>query len=436
MADKKGINQKAQATEKVINTKIDNLIPDDKNANKGTQYGQHLLEKSLRELGFGRSILLDKDNRVIAGNKTLQSASDIGLENVRIIETDGNEIIAIRRKDVSLDSKKGRELAIADNVTNEVNLCWDDDNLKELSSDFEINLNDWGLNFDNEDEKAKEEEKNVKDEEVKEREIEQRVKKNEIWQLGKHRLMCTDCTDKENIAKLMNGQKADLCFTSPPYNVSAKSHFGSIDDKKYMSGNGAYEDYKDNLNADDYTKLLTNSLNIALEYCTDVLFNIGYCAGALQGTAKFLGENAKYFGGVITWRKNICFMPFWDSQYGILGNITEPIYFFNKKGIRKFSFPQWNKKECKYNIFEVGVNSTNEYADVNCATFPVELASEVIKSFTKESIIDLFGGTGTTLIAAEQLNRQCFMTELSPKSCDVIIARWEKLTGEKAKKIF
>lgn len=113
-------------------TKIANLIPDNLNANKGTQYGQHLIEKSLRELGAGRSILLDKNNRIIAGNKTVENAANIGLEDVLIIETDGKQIVAVKRTDIDIDTEQGHKMAIADNSTSKANLEWDKEAIEKI----------------------------------------------------------------------------------------------------------------------------------------------------------------------------------------------------------------------------------------------------------------------------------------------------------------
>lgn len=124
-------------------TTIKDLHFDDKNFNKHTEFGMSLLEKSLRENGAGRSVLIDKDNNIIAGNGIIESAGQIGLEKVKIIETTGDEIIAVKRTDISLNSKKGREMALADNATSKADLAWDDDNLKAEFDDDE--LRDWGV---------------------------------------------------------------------------------------------------------------------------------------------------------------------------------------------------------------------------------------------------------------------------------------------------
>ncbi|RRB13456.1 hypothetical protein EHT87_14365 [Larkinella knui] len=121
------------------------MIPDDRNANVGTEYGGHLLQKSLQKLGAGRSILLDKNNRVIAGNKTLETAAALGLENVQIVESDGKTIIAVKRTDLDLDSKRGREMALADNKVSQVNLSFDADVVDDIAADFDVDLNEWGF---------------------------------------------------------------------------------------------------------------------------------------------------------------------------------------------------------------------------------------------------------------------------------------------------
>lgn len=124
---------------------IKDLKFDDKNFNKHTEYGMSLLEKSLKENGAGRSILIDKDNNIIAGNGIIEAAGQAGLEKVKIVETTGNEIIAVKRTDLILDSKKGREMALADNATASANLEWDKDTLTEEWSDEE--LKSWGVDI-------------------------------------------------------------------------------------------------------------------------------------------------------------------------------------------------------------------------------------------------------------------------------------------------
>lgn len=128
-------------------SKISDLKFDDKNFNKHTEYGMSLLEKSLKENGAGRSILIDKDNNIIAGNGIVEAAGSVGFERVKIIETSGDEIIAVKRTDLKLDSKKGREMALADNATAAADLEWNDGVLAAETDKYGINTDDWGVDL-------------------------------------------------------------------------------------------------------------------------------------------------------------------------------------------------------------------------------------------------------------------------------------------------
>lgn len=137
---------------KMIEASIDSLIPDDKNFNKGTEFGEHLMDESLRKFGLGRSILIDKNNRIIAGNKTAEKAADIGFDNVIIVETNGNSLVAVKRTDIDLDSAKGRELALADNATSKANLSFDTDLIMQEAEKFDFDPEDWGIPMEQDDE--------------------------------------------------------------------------------------------------------------------------------------------------------------------------------------------------------------------------------------------------------------------------------------------
>lgn len=133
---------------KVIETNIESLVPDNKNFNKGTQFGDHLMDESLRRFGLGRSILIDKNNRIISGNKTAEKAADIGFTDVVVVEVDGNQLVAVKRKDIDLDSAKGREFALADNATGKANLAWDEDLISDISAQFNFEPGDWGVEIE------------------------------------------------------------------------------------------------------------------------------------------------------------------------------------------------------------------------------------------------------------------------------------------------
>lgn len=138
-------------------------MPDNKNFNKGTEYGDRLMDESLRRFGLGRSILIDKNNRIIAGNKTAEKAADIGFTDVLVVEVDGNQLVAVKRKDIDLDTSKGRELALADNATGKANLSWDEKMIAEMANKFDFNPVDWGVDVSMEEPDNEEEEQTKKE---------------------------------------------------------------------------------------------------------------------------------------------------------------------------------------------------------------------------------------------------------------------------------
>ena len=142
---------------KVIETNIESLVPDNKNFNKGTEYGDRLMDESLRKFGLARSIVIDKNNRIIAGNKTAEKAADIGFTDVLVVEVDGNQLVAVKRKDIDLDSAKGRELALADNATSKANIAWDESLIEEVSQQWGFEPQDWGVDVFQQEEHEQEE---------------------------------------------------------------------------------------------------------------------------------------------------------------------------------------------------------------------------------------------------------------------------------------
>ncbi len=143
---------------------ITDLVGDNMNFNKGTQYGDHLMDESLRQFGLGRSILIDKNNRIIAGNKTTEKAGELGFEDVLVVETDGKTLVAVKRTDIDLDSKAGRELALADNATSKANLDWDEAAIAAAAQEFEIDPANWGVALEALDNAESEEEEPAKKE--------------------------------------------------------------------------------------------------------------------------------------------------------------------------------------------------------------------------------------------------------------------------------
>lgn len=390
-------------------SKIDELKFDDKNFNKHTEYGMSLLEKSLRENGAGRSILLDKDNNIIAGNGIIEAAGSVGLENVKIVESDGTEIIAVKRTDVRLNSKQGRKMALADNATAKADIEWDAENLKSEFDDATlkewVGEQDW---IDDEtDEVVEDEAPEVNESEPADSEL------GKVYQLGEHRLMCGDSTDAGSVAILMDGQKADMVFTDPPYNMNYVGG-GFLESHCSMTRNEVKDiiDFEpDNISwltkIKDINVFIFTSKDLIPKYMElfkDWKFNI--LVWAKTGTPPFINNN--YYS-------DLEYLLYFHKGKRVWNNGLDPDTIYKKFYIS--------------NILQ-GKKDAGE--DLHPTMKPIEFISNEIRICSNKNgiVIDLFGGSGSTLIACEQLGRKCYMMELDPKYCDVIRKRyWKFKTG-------
>ena len=401
--------------------KISDLVFDDKNFNKHTEYGMSLIEKSIRNNGAGRSILIDKNNRIIAGNGVTEIAGQIGLEDVQIVESDGSKIIAVKRTDIDLDSKQGREMALADNATASVDLAWDEEQIQFAEEEFGMVAEEWGVNLDFETEQPTATEDDF-DESTDA--ITTRCKKGDVWLLGEHRLMCGDSTSAEYVAKLMDGCVADIAFYSPPYNAGFGKNITKDNGRsKYTNGDD------DNMTTADYRKFLNDIIANGTSHTQYNFCNIQMLANNKKALVGALYDNLDTLADVIVWDKTRS-QP--QLAENVLNSQFEFVFVFSNKGNRNIGTRKFHGTLA--NIVSIPPQK-NEYADEHNAVFSVEFASHFVSNFSDKSVLDLFGGTGTTLIACEQLNRKCFMMELDPHYCDVIIARWEKLTGKNARRL-
>lgn len=184
---------------------------DKRNYRKHSDKNKELINKSLKECGAGRSIVIDKENNIIAGNGIFEQAQKLGLKT-KIIETDGSELVVVKRTDLATDDDKRKQLAVMDNSSSDSS----EFDFELLSADFDNEiLSEWGIDIEV---PQLEEETEIIEDEVPE-DVETRCKLGDIWQLGVHRLMCGDSTNYNNVAELMDGELADLLITDPPYNV-------------------------------------------------------------------------------------------------------------------------------------------------------------------------------------------------------------------------
>jgi DNA modification methylase len=296
---------------------------------------------------------------------------------------------------------------------------WDMEDLKDWGVDIPV---DWGN-----DAESKEMEKEAEEDDFDEEKdaVEPICQHGDIWMLGQHTLMCGDSTKAEDFERLMDGQKADLTFTSPPYNA------GCLDIKGRNSTKKKYMNDEDTKTDEQYLSFLSSNVNLLLKHSDEVFYNIGVVAGSKIAILGLLYEYREKFKDFIYWKKN---NPVNCIAKGVISSAVELIMCFGDNNTRSFKDTHFSNGEYYLGVIEGNVASNNEYSKIHKATFPIYLPENIIKNFSSKgsSIIDCFGGTGTTLIACEQLDRKCYMMELDPHYCDVIIARWEKLTGNKA----
>lgn len=425
-------------TEKVIN--IEELVQDDHNFNKGTEAGAKLIEKSFADHGAGRSVLLDKDNRLIAGNKATKGAIASGIKKVRVIETTGDELIAVKRTDISLDSKEGREMAMLDNLTTQVNMSWDKVELETVAEQCQgFDVSQFGFDIDSlpsaqvsdgnsgNSSRAKKQAKED-DFDDKKDQIHVLCKPGDVWQLGEHRLMCGDSIDLQQVKTLMGGVKCDLLITDPPYGVA-------IGDKNKLlqemvgGSNQVTENIKnDNISVEELYKILQKAMeNARLSAKNDASYFVFSPPGGDMGLMMMMMRDAGLtVRHQLVWNKN--------SATFSLGRLD---YDYKHEAIMY----TWTDKHHNYRegpfrntVWDVDKPT---HCDLHPTMKPIELLSAMMLDTTKEGdiILDLFGGSGSTMIAAEQLERKAYLMELDPHYCDVIIARWEKLTGQKAVKV-
>ena len=400
-----------------------------------------------------RPIVVDETMTVLGGNMRLRALKHIvsmDWDTLRFTISEGEkftqgEVDALlkywegwRKKPVAtivnatdLTEAQKKEFIIKDNVgfgdwdTNMLANAWNTDLLKDWG------IQDWQLqgwmspdslkNGEQTDEDQKKAEDDEFDEDTEK--IPQRCKECELWQLGKHRLMCGDSTDSEQVKFLMGGQVVNLYLTDPPYNVGY-GYDGAATEGHRKDGLVVLNDKMDN---DKFEEFLTNAFNAANSnmekgasfyiFHSDA-YSYWFRKALINTVDLELREN-------LVWVKNSMVLGRQDYQWR-----HEPCLYGWKKGASHNWFS--DRKQTTVLEFDRPTKSI-EHPTMK----PIPLFAYLIQNSSQENwnVYDSFGGSGTTLIAAEQLNRNAFLMELDPHYCDVIIARWEKLTGEKAVKI-
>ena len=393
----------------IVYRKLSELKPNPKNPRKSTKEAIEKLARSISEnpkFFEARPILLsDRTGQlvIIGGERRSEAAALLKMETVPTILMSG------------LTEAQEDEILIKDNTHAGV---WDEQKLQAWGKDQLQSWNVDGVKWPKEPIQAKE------DNFDPDKKVKSRVKRGDIWQLGRHRLLCGDSTKKADVERLMGGGKADIAFASPPYNAGFGANLTKNNgrDSKYQNGD-------DNKKRNEYTDFLNAYISNASEFSEYNFCNIQMLANNKLSIFDMINANIDRLGDIIIWDKT-------HSQPQLAANVLnsefEFVFCFHKRGNRSIGSIPFHGTLA--NIVHIAP-CHNDYAKVHNAVFPIALPAHFINNFAKKSVLDLFGGTGSTLIAAEQTNRTCYTMEIDPHYCDVIIDRWEQFTGKKAKKL-
>ena len=395
----------------IVYKKVNELIPYINNSRTHSEEQVNQIVASINEFGFTNPLLIDEKDNIIAGHGRLLASKKLKMEEVPCIVLSG------------LTEAQKKAYIIADNKM-ALNAGWDDEllkieleNLKELDFDLEL----IGFNVDELEDifQAEEEQEIVEDDFDIEPPEEPKAKLGDIYQLGNHRLMCGDSTSEEDVAKLMNGVKADMVFTDPPYNANYSS---SVDINRRKPWGGILND---KMNYDDFDNFLID-LNSTLYSVLKENSSIYECIDW-----KHYSQVESIFKEAFNHKSTII----WNKNYFGLGTYYRTKYEMILFGCKGEKLNVWNGNHDEMDVWDEDREKVNNY--VHPTQKPLTIPARAIKnsSNVNDNILDTFGGSGSTLIACEQLNRNCYMMELDPKYVDVIIKRWEEFTGKKAIKL-
>ena len=356
---------------------------------------------SLREFGWRQPIVIDSGGVIVAGHTRLLAAQQLGMDTVPVVVAD------------DLTPEQIKAYRLADNKTAEF-AEWDADLLDMELDDLDIDMSLFGFELDEPETEPQE----ITEDEIPEA-AEKRCKPGDLWKLGEHRLICGDSTDPAIIEKLMGGQKAELLLTDPPYGIGIVQHkTKKLDGDKPTAIKGkVHGDSKNAIikQAKEYSPIIGDDTTETAEKCYEV---------SKQYSANQIIFGGNYFTDFLP--PSRCWIV-WDKQNSGSFADAELAWTSFDKVVKLYRF-MWN------GLIREGNRKVEGFSRIHPTQKPVGMLGYILQDFSKDggNVLDTFGGSGSTLIACEQLKRKCFMAELDPHYCDVIIERWENLTGEKA----
>lgn len=371
--------------------------------------------ESIRQCGYVAPIVVDDEMVILAGHTRYKALTKLGHTTAKVLIAEG------------LSEEQKRKYRILDNKTGEI-AEWDEDLL---------NIELEGLDFDGFDfglldqilppEKPQPEPEAVEDDYDEAPPDVPKAKRGEVYQLGRHRLMCGDAASSADVQTLMGGAHADMVFTDPPYGVAIGSKNQALNEVQ-QSGRCTENIEGDTLSEDElYQVLLSAFVNIREACATDAVYYVTSPQGGSLGLMMMMMRDAGLpVRHVLMWKKNAPTFSIGRLDYDYQ---HEPIFYTWTEKHHNFRAGKFRST-----VWEVPKPTKSK---LHPTMKPVDLVANAILDGSQADMIvlDAFGGSGTTLIAAEQLGRRAYLMELDPKYVDVIIDRWEKLTGEKAVRI-
>ena len=381
----------------IIEKNITEITPYEKNPRKNDEAVQYVAN-SIKEFGFKVPIVIDKNGVIVAGHTRYKAAQELGLEKIPCIIAD------------DLTEEQVKAFRLADNKVGEL-AEWDFDLLgDELDGIFDIDMSEFGFELNLDENEPQE----IEEDEIPE-EVETRCKLGDKWKLGEHFLICGDSTDPAVIDRLMDGVKADMLLTDPPYNVD---YTGKTKD--------ALKIQNDKMDNDSFRQFLRDAFSSADSVMrAGAVFYIWHADSEGYNFRGACADNNWKVRECLIWNKNSMVLGRQDYQWK-----HEPCLYGWKDGASHL----WASDRKQTTVLNFDRPAR---ADLHPTMKPIGLFAYQIGNNTHEgdAVLDLFGGSGSTLIACEQLNRKCYMCELDPHYCDVIISRYENFTGKAAVKV-
>ena len=387
----------------ILNLGLEEIKPYEKNP-RNNDNAVDAVAASIREFGFKVPIIIDKDNIIVAGHTRYKAAKKIGLKTVPCIKAD------------DLTDEQVKAFRLADNKVAE-QAEWDFDLLNEELETITMDMEQFGFDLPEEETQTE-----IIEDDVPDVPEEPKSKYGQVYQLGNHRLMCGDSTKKEDVDRLVRDQKMDLLITDPPYNVEivGGDHNESPSERK-KKGNMTIKN--DKIDNDSFHKFLFDVFTNAYNALKDG--SSFYCWYASREVVNFqtsIEESGFTVKQELIWNKSRLVMGRQDYQWK-----HEPCLY----GWKETNSHAWYGDRKQTTVIDW---ERPNKSDLHPTMKPIGLFDYQIRNSSKagDNILDLFGGSGTTIMACEQNNRNAYVMEFDPHYVDVIIQRWENFTGKKA----